>query len=522
MTTAHDSNYIETKTSQQPFSDKPKSSKLSWEDFSMFYKTANDWDYPVNDDTKNAESNSNLTSNDDMFKNHGSHHSMDILADEMNTKWSYNLNNNENTINKNNIQSLPDDTTPWNQTLSNTAQTSITMSAQQRMENFLDEEEDEVPLVKGTSITDSQGIDISEDTNIIINEVESQMKKQNIKRDSIDNKDEEIKMLKEVIDKLQNENKNLIQENAQFKKRNGELRKTLHKAQKYRRKSSIAVQNLIKINNDISTLQHGNQSIDNNNNNEEKVREEEELNNIKIQEQIQQAISMFQDEFGAELDEELNNIESFQYESLPDESGSEDENNTFQFQAKNNEINNNFFNNATNMQHNNTPMDTPVNNNSDSNNFTRFQPITNGMNFAIKFTDANSNKNNDKTHHNNQFIDDDALPGSYTTPGGPSEYVTPGGPEMDMKVENVNNDRLKSSNMNDTKFKEMESRLNDLSDKMLGLMERIQDLTDKNQHLEVSKLALITNTCNAMNLYRDTIKRLSKENQILLNKIKAV
>merc|ERR1712113_878419 len=51
---------------------------------------------------------------------------------------------------------------------------------------------------------------------------------------------------------------------------------------------------------------------------EERLRREREENE-KIQEQIQMAIALFQEEFGAELEEELNNLESFLFENDTEE-----------------------------------------------------------------------------------------------------------------------------------------------------------------------------------------------------------
>ena len=168
-----------------------------------------------------------------------------------------------------------------------------------------------------------------------------------------------------------------------------------------------------------------------------------------------------------------------------------------------------------------------------------------GVNFEIKFIDANSNSNineDNTTNINDAESDDDALPAGVATAGGtagPSDYITGGGPDIDsiptvttdndsIKLENGNDSNIIShggvsitvnAKANDKKLKQMESRLNTLGEKMLGLMERIQDLTDRNQQLELSKLELITNTSNAMNEYRETIKRLSETNNILLTKI---
>lgn len=128
------------------------------------------------------------------------------------------------------------------------------------------------------------------------------------------------------------------------------------------------------------------------------------------------------------------------------------------------------------------------------------------------------------------------MPDSYTTPGGPGGHVTAGGPDMNengnenVELQNGNSDNALSvgnvvmtvnATANDTKLMEMELRLNNLSEKILGLMERIQELTDRNQYLELSKLELITNTSNAMNDYRETVKRLNKQNSILITRIKS-
>ena len=122
--------------------------------------------------------------------------------------------------------SLPDDTTRWKNTLSNTAQ-SANADAEQRMAFLAEQEQDDVvnveqqdlTLKKGISMTDSQGIDICDDTQIVINEIQSKI-------DS-DNKDKQIQKLKQYIAKIEGEKKSLIEENARLKKRNQDLRKTL-------------------------------------------------------------------------------------------------------------------------------------------------------------------------------------------------------------------------------------------------------------------------------------------------------
>ena len=66
----------------------------------------------------------------------------------------------------------------------------------------------------------------------------------------------------------------------------------------------------------------------------------------------------------------------------------------------------------------------------------------------------------------------------------------------------------------------MELKVTDLNEKVLKLMERIRELTDKNNYLELSKMELIMNTSNAMNQYRDTIKKLNQQNMRLMKQIK--
>lgn len=66
----------------------------------------------------------------------------------------------------------------------------------------------------------------------------------------------------------------------------------------------------------------------------------------------------------------------------------------------------------------------------------------------------------------------------------------------------------------------MELKITDLNEKILKLMERIRELTDKNNYLELSKMELIMNTSIAMNQYRDTIKKLNQQNIKLTKQIK--
>ena len=66
----------------------------------------------------------------------------------------------------------------------------------------------------------------------------------------------------------------------------------------------------------------------------------------------------------------------------------------------------------------------------------------------------------------------------------------------------------------------MEMKISDLNEKVVKLMEKIRELTDRNNYLELSKMELIVNTSNAMNDYRETVKKLNKQNRELLRQIK--
>jgi len=336
--------------------------------------------------------------------------------------------------------------------------------------------------------------------------------------------------------------------------------------------------------------------------------------NLKIQEEIQRAIALFQEEFGAELEEQLGNIESFQYESEASEQEEAENEDQFEFiemvpmgagssDPLHQPLSSDQF---TGFQRQNTRNDafspsaviTPQN----SSNRQFVNPFP-GVDFRIKFTDAHSNPadspkpgdvdgvpievpiesnaltesadtnrtqkamekhiastetvddhghGNDHDHDDNEEAqpqkveeedtgnevvhpplasnvneqrnneqddgqgaedDDDALPSVFETPRGPEdEYPTPGGPdlyEMD-EAENI---------ITRQRVQEMEYKVNSLSQKMGGLMERIEDLMDKNQRLELSKLELIANTADAMNEYRETVRSLNLQNQRLAERL---
>ena len=165
---------------------------------------------------------------------------------------------------------------------------------------------------------------------------------------------------------------------------------------------------------------------------------------------------MFQEEFGAELDEELNNIDSFQYESLPEESpGSDHGHNNLRVHREQDDdypFNDTdpLFKPTTPSQLIGTQRQNTINPDYQKEKGTKKEDAFTygalGVDFRIKFTDANSNSNiNDDNDKNNTsqpqsnnngndhggFIEDptshndgDTLPGSYQiSPGGSSGFV---------------------------------------------------------------------------------------------------
>eukprot|EP01084_Bolivina_argentea_P182111 314461_1 len=105
----HDYSLLELNASQRPFDNDQPNTKMSWTNFSTFYQTANKWNFPIQavdeEEEKNEDNNTqnnhknglpppnNDNNTADMFVNRGSRQSVDILADEMSAKWSFNPNN---------------------------------------------------------------------------------------------------------------------------------------------------------------------------------------------------------------------------------------------------------------------------------------------------------------------------------------------------------------------------------------------------------------------------------------------
>lgn len=63
---------------------------------------------------------------------------------------------------------------------------------------------------------------------------------------------------------------------------------------------------------------------------------------------------------------------------------------------------------------------------------------------------------------------------------------------------------------------EFEDRLEAMSAKMEALNLQVRQLTQKNEELEASKLSLLSNTANALNEYRDTVRKLNRQNATLV------
>ena len=106
--------------------------------------------------------------------------------------------------------------------------------------------------------------------------------------------------------------------------------------------------------------------------------------------------------------------------------------------------------------------------------------------------------------------------------GSTHHYPTPGGGEFIQNNEQKDGGNVISMtmNVNDGRLKEMEMRLETLSEKIMSLMGKIEELTERNQHLEMSKMELIANFSNEMNEYRQTVRTLSQQNNMLLAKIR--
>jgi len=460
---------MEMNAASHPFDYSQPNSRLSWSDFSEFYKNANEWgDYPVDNRSASTSAASPLKNglaaasaaaakqldNADIFKNHGSRNSMDVLADEMNNKWSYDVNNANNH------------------------------------DDYAANHSNNLPIADNSNHNNNNSNPITGES-------------------------EEIKRLKDYIAKIESEKQELMHEIVTLKQRNSDLRKALNKAQQYRRKSSVAVANLMNIGDKLSE--------------ERKVMDDDELRDLQIQQQIQSAIAMFQEEFGAELDEELNNISTYEYDPVPDHSR-----------------------HSTDGDHD---IDIDIDDHGDGDDEEEEQRTMRSSR-VLKIADARTPNAAHSKGYNQaaQFLadpttddeedngdDDDAghaLPDAHhyvtpgnvvTTNGGDGDgdddghrYITPGNDDDDgdggddyIQLENGRNNVE-----NERKLQEMEQKLNGFSEKILSLMQRIEELTDRNQQLEISKMELIASTSTAMNEYRNSIRYLSEQNEILSTRLR--
>ena len=145
----------------------------------------------------------------------------------MNRKWSYNVSSDTHDTSNTNISNntnpstnpttdnnllFPDDTTQFFANFSTTAQHNSTTTS--------DVEENPSPLSKKQSITDSQGIDVAEDANVVVKEIENKFEK-------LSAKDQEIIKLKTYITQMEVDRQEILDENSRLKARVSELKKTL-------------------------------------------------------------------------------------------------------------------------------------------------------------------------------------------------------------------------------------------------------------------------------------------------------
>jgi len=484
----------------------------SWDDFSTFYKTANHWDYPVDADAIARRESAKKAG--DIFNNHGSRQSMDILAEEMADKWSFGGSPNVDTS----VMVPPK--TSFSNFASKMVETGDSPTASQRMATFLEEPEQHCDAEDTDRDSNSEYSADAESKER--EEIETELELRDL------GKDDEIARLKA--------------ENERLKLRNSALRKTLNKAQQYRRKSAVAVKNLMAIQNTQKpqTDEELARAAET-----EAEQESEALVNLRIQQQIQQAIAAFQSEFGAELDAELENIESFQYAEplhghdvdVLDHGASP--------------LSQPITNQLTGMQRQNTSAD-----HSAIKKPSAVKAVGIASNFCFKFTDAHSHPATPGTPatptpvpvEENVSADEvdgdmdvtpEVLPAAietardsvmhnamsvhmYPTPGGPefaqigSSEKTPSPRAADEAVEVA---QTEVDSARESEMAAMQSRLNELSEQMAALMTRVEELTHRNQDLERSKMTLIESTSRAMDEYRDNLKRLSRTNHALLSRL---
>ena len=68
----------------------------------------------------------------------------------------------------------------------------------------------------------------------------------------------------------------------------------------------------------------------------------------------------------------------------------------------------------------------------------------------------------------------------------------------------------------DRQIERLQLRLKHMSAQMIALMQSVEEMRERNEDLEASKVSLITNTAKAMDDCRNTVRRLNQQNRDLL------
>jgi len=77
-------------------------------------------------------------------------------------------------------------------------------------------------------------------------------------------------------------------------------------------------------------------------------------------------------------------------------------------------------------------------------------------------------------------------------------------------------ERKESEDLKDRQIERLQLELKHMSAQMIALMESVEELRSQNEHLEASKVNLITTTAKAMDECRNTVRDLSRQNLHLL------
>merc|ERR1711902_112053 len=141
---------------------------------------------------------------------------------------------------------------------------------------------------------------------------------------------------------------------------------------------------------------------------------------------------------------------------------------------------------------------------------------------SISLIDEDINQNQDQIEYNNDAKSNDNMESQNIKDNAINDGMEMEAISISLSLcdsnedqENDDNDDNEGRRTGDNYDDDKDMRLL-MMEKVSDLMKRIQELTEKNRSLEVSKLTLIQNTANAMNQCRDTIKQLNRQNHILL------